>query len=82
MRVDNKKAPPKKKMVTATTEVVQPSKSTPFRKIGTRKLIRLQSRNHSAHKSPKKTTPNHLVYKVKSSRVSTPRNRGGIQLKR
>lgn len=76
VRVDNKKGQqqhPKKKMVTATTEVVQPSRSTPFRKIGTRKLIRLQSR----HKSPKKTTPNHLVYKVKSSRVhaaTTPRN--------
>ena len=70
---NNKKQHPKKKMVTATTEVVQPSRSTPFRKIGTRKLIRLQSRN-SAHKSPKKTTPNHLVYKVKSSRVTTPRN--------
>ena len=79
VRVDTKKGQQqqhtKKRMVTATTEVVQPSRSTPFRKIGTRKLIRLQSRN-SAHKSPKKTTPNHLVYKVKSSRVAatTPRN--------
>ena len=78
VRVDScgKKAsatPKKKKMVTATTEVVQPARSTPFRKIGTRKLIRLQSRNHSSsHKSPRKTTPNHLVYKVKST--PTPRN--------
>ena len=75
-----KKAQQPKKMVTATTEVVQPARSTPFRKIGTRKLIRLQSRN-SAHKSPK-TTPNHFVYKVKSSRITTPRHSPAAAAKR
>ena len=79
VRVEKKVQQPKK-MVTATTEVVQPARSTPFRKIGTRKLIRLQSRN-SAHKSPK-TTPNHFVYKVKSSRITTPRHSPAAAAKR